>query len=132
MSLDVEYNISEPDTMSPVHIPGCVNLDSFNTHMHAYQINNRLTGLEQFVFFIELCVISHCALLLRCAPTSSSLKAARLFKPFTRASLPKKSLPCRDFHLVEDDEECRVHGANARAGELQVAHADAKHTACFG
>ena len=40
--------------------------------------------------------------------TSSSLKAARLFNPWTLASLAKKSLPCRDFHLVDEDEDRNV------------------------
>lgn len=51
--------------------------------------------------------------------TSSNLKAARLFRPWTRASRAKKSFPCRDFHLV-DDEDCRIESALARLHDTHL------------
>lgn len=36
------------------------------------------------------------------------MKAARLFSPCTLASLAKKSLPCLDFHLVDEEEEAHL------------------------
>jgi hypothetical protein len=52
--------------------------------------------------------------------TSSSLNAARLLRPWTRASLAKWSLPWRDFHLVDDDE-CRTRVGLGCAGQ-HAAH----------
>jgi hypothetical protein len=72
----------------------------------AYKINNSLARLEQLVLLIELLWISGrtrgCYAGLG---TSSSLNAARLLRPWTRASLAKWSLPWRDFHLVDDEED---------------------------
>jgi hypothetical protein len=48
------------------------------------------------------------------------LKAARLFSPCTRASLAKKSLPCRIFHLV--DEEDDAYRMETTPGELRSRH----------
>ena len=91
-----------------------------------------MAGLEQFVFVIKLWRISHCGQYYSRAATSSSLNAARLFKPLTRASFAKKSLPWRDFHLVEDEDEWRAGCTITGLRERQVAHFEAKHTEIAG
>lgn len=54
--------------------------------------------------------------------TSSSLNAARLFSPCTRASRAKKSLPWRVFHLVEDEDAWRTGCAIALLPAAQKVH----------
>lgn len=96
-----------------------------------YQINNSLAGLEQLVLLIELHKLALCIAWYVCI-TSSSLKAARLFKPWTRASLAKKSFPCRDFHRVDDDEARRAEVTIVRLHELHAARCAARQENAAG
>jgi hypothetical protein len=94
-----------PVTMILVQNPEHVQLMSTANSDGAYQIDNSLAGLEQFMLVVELLSSANKHWQTLIHHTSKSLKAARLLSPCTRASRAKKSLPWRDFHLVDDEEE---------------------------
>lgn len=81
-----------------------------------YQVYNSLALLEDLILLVDLaqCMSEtllelHHAMLI----TSKSLNAARLFRPWTLASLANLSLPCLFCHRFVEEEEFRmasVHG----------------------
>lgn len=99
---------------SLVRNPGFVNRTSIRSQSMAYKINDGLPVAENLISFIDLGIFS-----VRIGEdriygplTSRSLKAARLFRPWTLASFTNLSFACRSCHLLEDEDAARVGGAN--------------------
>ena len=69
--------------------------------------------MKKPVFFIDLdAMISPLLKDLVCRrPTSRSLYAARLFRPWTLASFTNLSFACRFRHLFQDEDAWRLRGA---------------------
>jgi hypothetical protein len=90
--------------MTLVRIPSEVKFQSFNPEDGPTRSTTVWPGLKSLCFALSYRTLITAQSYRDATLTSSNLKAARLFRPWTRASLAKKSLPCRDFHLVEDEE----------------------------